>query len=216
MVTGSNQFATRIPVPANTWVGLGGPNGALFCQNAPLHILGFVEDPFEISENREYELIPNSGVPVVVAVEEDRDGDGYGDKTQDLCPALASLQTPCPISLTTSAKVTKAAILLTVGTGPPARTYVSGQVAWGFKPKAGGKRKRLIVGLDGGSQDVGYEASAVFTVPLPKAVKRRLAKLPSKKSLKARLNVEGIDVVGSAPTRTSVTVKLPGRAKPSR
>jgi hypothetical protein len=216
LLPGDNQFATRIPVPANTWVGLGGPNGGLFCQSAPAHIVGFVEDPFELGETREYEAIANSGTPVIVTVEEDRDGDGYGDASQDRCRALAFLQTPCPISLVAGAKATKAAILLTVGTGPPARVFVSGKVAWRVKPKPGGLHKQLSVGLGAGAQDVGYEGTATFRVPLPKAVKRRLGKLTPRQSLKARLYVEAIDLAGEPASTQLVTVKLPGRAKSPR
>ncbi len=213
---GSNEFATRIPVPGNTWVGLGGPSGGLFCQDAPLHIVGFVEDPFELGEARKPDEISGSGVPVVVKVEEDRDGDGYGDKTQDQCSSLAFLQTPCPIRLAVSAKATRAAILLTVSTGPPARVYVSGKVAWSFKPKGGGLHKSLAAGLNAPNQEVGYEATATFRVPLRKAVKRRLSQLPARRSLRARLYVEAINPAGDPPSHQSLVVDLPGRKKPGR
>ncbi len=211
----ANEFTTRIPVPEYAHVGLRGPSGALTCEDTDGHLGGLVEGPWATGESREFE-IKFLGVPVIAYVEVDRDADGYGDETQDLCPALASVQAACPIALTASAKVTGAAILLTVSTGPPARVYVNGQVGWGFKPKGGGKRKRLIVGLAGGAQEVGYLASATFTVPLPKAVKRRLGKLAPKQSLKAKLDLEAIEIAGAPATLKSLTVKLPGRKKPAR
>jgi hypothetical protein len=39
-------------------------------------------------------------LPISATVEPDRDGDGYGDETQDACPTLASTQGSCPLPTT--------------------------------------------------------------------------------------------------------------------
>ncbi len=36
-------------------------------------------------------------VPIAATIERDRDGDGYGDETQDGCPSVASTHGPCPL-----------------------------------------------------------------------------------------------------------------------
>ena len=39
-------------------------------------------------------------IPLEATIEHDRDGDGYGDETQDLCPTNAAAQGPCPLPTT--------------------------------------------------------------------------------------------------------------------
>ena len=91
----------------------------------------------------------------MATVEDDRDGDGYGDETQDKCPTNPALQTECPpVVAKSKAEAKRKSIVVEVGVSSEALIDVYGQVGWGFKPNpklktAGAKPTRLIVGLSG-------------------------------------------------------------------
>jgi hypothetical protein len=207
---GTNEFATRISVPESARIGLRGQVRTLFC-HASGHIDAIGEGQWAIGERRPVKIEVDLGVPVIAVVEPDSDGDGYGDLTQDGCPSLAAVHTACPfVRLIPSATVTKRAILLSVSTGDPTQTQVSGQVAWGFRPKNGGPKRKLIVGLVGGSLEIPVGATVTFRLDLPKQVRRRLARLTPKEKLKAKLKIVATDVAGR-PTSRELTVRLPGR-----
>jgi hypothetical protein len=209
----ANEFSTRIPVPELAEIGLRGPAGALVCGGEPNPVSGVALGAWALGETRHYAIEVNLGVPVVATIEPDRDGDGYGDETQDGCPSLAAVHTACPvIRLVPKATVRRRGILLEVGTGDPARVEVAGQVGWGYRPRGGGPAKRLIVGLPGSAQEVAKGATASFWLPLPSRVTGRLAKLSTKEKLKAHLTIVATDVAGRQTVR-ELTVRLPGWAK---
>jgi hypothetical protein len=208
----ANEFTTRIPIPEYGHIGLRGPNGALLC-SAPMHLAGTVSEPWAVGETRRFIVSVGIGVPVLATVEPDRDHDGYGDETQDGCPEQPLLHTACPVvRLMPVAKVYRRGVLVDVSTGDPTKVEVSGQVAWGYRPKPGAPSKRLVVGLSGGAQEVGQNAVVPFWVPLPKSVQRRLAKLTSKEKLKATLTIVATDITGHQTTR-ALGVRLPGYLK---
>jgi hypothetical protein len=208
----ANEFTTRIPIPEYGHIGLRGPNGALLC-SAPMHLAGTVSEPWAVGEMRRFIISVGIGVPVIATLEPDRDHDGYGDETQDGCPAEPLIHTACPfVRLMPGAKVYRRGILVEVSTGDPTKVEVSGQVAWGYRPKPGGPNKRLIVGLSGDAQEVGQNATVPFWLPLPKSVQRRLGKLTSKEKLKATLTIVATDIVGHQTTR-EMSLRLPGYLK---
>lgn len=209
----TNEFATRIPIPEGGQIGLRGPAGALIC-NEPLHLAGLVPEPWSVGESRHFKIELSTGVPVVATLEPDRDGDGYGDETQDGCPRLAAVHSACPfVVLRPVAKAFRRGILVEVSTGDPTQVEVTGQVGWGYEPPGGGPKKHLIVGLyAGGAQEVGTGATVGFWLPMPKQVVGRLGKLTKTEKLKAHLAIVATDVAGEL-TERAMTVRLPGYLK---
>lgn len=210
LVAGSNEFATRVPVSEYDHVGLRGPEQTVICHQE-MNVAGRVAGNWAVGERRQMELLVNVGVPVVVRVERDADGDGFGDETQDGCPAAAALQTACPaLGLTTSREVKQRAILVRSSTTNVSTVQATGQVSWGVRRIGGGKR-RVTVGLSAGSPRV-VEAgiATTFRLPFPRAVQRRLYRLTPKRSLLARLTFSVTDVYGTSVEK-ELTVRLRGR-----
>jgi hypothetical protein len=210
---GSDEFATRIPVSEYAHVGLRGPDGALVCAGESTHLAGLVSEPWATGESKRIKIEVGMGVPVIATIEPDRDGDGYGDETQDDCPYLATVHTACPfVRFRPRLKARRRGILLEVNTDDPTTVEVSGQVGWGYRPKGGGAKRRLIVGLPTSSQEVGKEATVTFWLALPPQVTQRLAELTRAEELKARLAVVVTNVVGEAVTHM-LTAQLHGWKK---
>lgn len=216
VVPGSNEFATRVPVSEYDHVGLRGPEQTLVCNQA-INTAGRVKGDWATGESRHFEVLVNVGVPVVVRVERDEDGDGYGDETQDQCPLSALSHGPC-LNVSIDARVVekrRGAILIGVTTNVDTRVEVRGQAIW---PKWGRSLKgvpKRIVNLSGGIQQMAAGVAAVFRVPLPKAVIRKLHRMRPGERLKVSIAVARLDHLNALPgqvTRT-LTVKLPGRER---
>jgi hypothetical protein len=101
-----NSFAVRLPMQEGTRLGLGYTVTGMGCATAagyagdstwirgsfdPDTIAGFVAAG--ILSDGVHTLRPNIGA----VLEPDVDGDGYGDVTQDACPASAYTQAVCPV-----------------------------------------------------------------------------------------------------------------------
>jgi len=156
-------------------------------------------------------------VPVSATLEADRDGDGYGDETQDACPQSGLYHEACPrLTLDiASARVRTHSIVLRIRASTEATAHVFGQVGWGFqsprKPlPPHDKPTRLIVGLRGGTKTVVPGRATVFRVQLPKAVLRRLGRISPKKELKAKLTASASELSGRVENE-HLTVHLKGR-----
>jgi hypothetical protein len=210
LVEGVNSFPTRIPVSEGNSVGLYGPEGTLFCDEEGA-ISWRYEGTAATGETKPFKTAVKVGTPIVVTVEDDRDGDGYGDETQDGCPASSAIQTACPIlSLTTRREVKAKAILVRATTTTDSSVQVYGQVGWQVK-RPGGAKRRLIVGLSAGSpRSIGAGTASTFRLPLPKAVQRRLERLTPKQSLRASLTVN-VSNVFAARIQQRLIVRLRGR-----
>jgi len=155
----------------------------------------------------------NGDATVSVLGEPDRDGDGFGDETEDGCPWNAALQTECPPVRpeVESAKPQRRAILVAVGVSSQAQVQVFGQVSWQVRQKAGRGNRGLTVGLGAGaSRTVLPGTVAGFRLPLRKAVRRRLGRLTRRQALRAQVTVRTTDLAGRENDRL-VTVKLRGR-----
>lgn len=221
---GHETFAIRIPVQAGDRFGLSGPLGALACTPAaPGESSGSTTANGQPGTRELFFEATDTQAAVSAVIESDLDDDGYGDETQDGCPEYASIHTACPfVRLTPSVTaITKRAILLNVFTGDPTQVQVNGQVGWNVLPKpsaphggrkpdhAAGSKARVVVPLNGGTQEVPTGTTVPFTVPLPKAVRRHVRKLAPRKKLKAKLRVISTDLVGHL-TLSCLTVRLPG------
>ena len=112
---GVNVFPARIPVKSWTgYLALYGPGGAFVCKATP-GVAGFFEGSAALGETRNVKSAINQGVPLMATVEDDRDGDGYGDETQDKCPTSAALQTECPpVVVTSKAEAKRKSIVVAV------------------------------------------------------------------------------------------------------
>jgi hypothetical protein len=213
---GVNVFPARIPVKSFTgYLGLYGAGGTFVCSPAP-QLAGAFEGAAAVGETRRVSTSIGLGVPLTATVEDDRDGDGYGDEAQDKCPTNAALQTECPPVVARSrAEARRKSIIVRVGVSSEALVDVYGQVGWGYKPSpklktAGDKPTRLIVGLSGPKKTVLPGKRVPFRIPLPKSVLRRLGKLTTRESLTAKLTVSCTDLAGRVKHQR-LDVKLQGQ-----
>ena len=134
---------------------------------------------------------PDNRAMVSVAGEPDRDGDGFGDETEDGCPWNAAVQVECPPVRpeVRSVKPTWRAILVKVSVSSQARVQVFGAGAPRIVPPG---------------------TVAGFRVPLTKVVLRRLDRLTPQQGLRTQIRIRTTDLAGRENDRL-VTVKLRGR-----
>jgi hypothetical protein len=209
---GRNEFATRIPVFEFDHVGLRGPEQTLIC-NSEMDVSGRVEGDWAIGEMRDFEGLGGIGVPVVVTAEPDEDADGYGDMTQDGCPASAALQTPCPVlDVKTSRTVKPHSVLINVTTSNESAVQVLGQVQWQEKRPGGGGKLRTFGLGEKAPQMIAAGATGVFRLKLWGAIQRHLDQLPPKQTLRVKVRI-GVTDVFHAVTVKTLNVRLHGRAK---
>jgi hypothetical protein len=210
VVPGSNEFATRIPVSDYDHIGLRGPAETLIC-NQQMNVAGRVEGEWETGETRHYEVLVHVGVPVVVRLEPDRDRDGYGDESQDGCPASAAFQTTCPLlELKASRAVKRRAILVQVTPSTDSAILVWGEVGWWGKRPGGDKRRRHVNLVAGPRRSVAAGSTATFRLPLAKSILRQLDRLTPRQGLRVKLTLGVRDVYGAGFEKLLV-VRLRGR-----
>jgi hypothetical protein len=129
-----------------------------------------------------------------VAGEPDRDGDGFGDETEDGCPWNAAVQVECPpVRVKVSSVVaTRQAIVVKVGVSSRARVQIFGQAS------------------AGAPRTVGPGTVVTFRLPLTKAVLRRLGQLTPRQTLRVQIAIRTTDLAGRENNRL-IAVKLRGR-----
>lgn len=225
LAEGTNEFATRIPIPEAAHLGLRGPSLTLYCDSVSRGALGVVKGDFPAGAIRPYELSFPKGVPAVAMVEPDFDVDGYGDRTQDQCLGSPAFLAPCPqVSLNGWVESRRrGAILIGVTTGMDTRVEVAGQVSWIPKPRRGAPRAesnpKRTFGLAGGTQNTIAGVPAVFRVPLPRAVIRRLHQLRPGEHLTAKMllrrPLSEIEWLPGVVSR-QLKVTLHGRKRPAQ
>jgi hypothetical protein len=95
-----STFATRIPVAGGELLGATTQNpgtGDCFIANSGPEftvVQSGVEQP--VNSTASYGTLPSTQLDIAATLEADADGDGFGDETQDACPADAALQqAPC-------------------------------------------------------------------------------------------------------------------------
>ena len=180
----------RIPVQQGDVLGLWGPEQTLYCPGGPAPRFGAA---IALGETKAFAMDGNRS-PVNAVVEEDLDRDGYGDFSQDRCPASAFFQTDCPLPALTVGEVSvkKRAILIEASNNTDASFQAVGDVRWRKKPKG----PTVIVGFrsQGPSQAAGG-VPVQLRLPLPRAVRERLDKLPRRRSLRARIDVKATNLV---------------------
>jgi hypothetical protein len=212
LVPGSNEFASRIPASEYDHIGLHGPAETLFCHK-PMNIAGRVGGEWALGERKPFDGIVGLGVPVVARVEADRDKDGYGDETQDGCPASAALQTPCPVlSVKTGREVKPNAVLIRVTASNESAVQVLGQVRWQEKRPGGGGKLRTFGLGEKAPRLIPGGATGVFRLRLWDAITRHLDELPPKQGLRVKVRIGVTDIFGKVTVKT-LSVRLRGRAQ---
>jgi hypothetical protein len=216
-----NSFETRIPVRAEdrfSAFATSSGMGTLFCKTGNSQdIIGIGSEPLAVGDVPKLLTGTEYQVPVSVTIEPDADGDGYGDESQDGCPTIGTYQAPCAaVELRASSRVRKGAILLLVDASAAASVQVDGQVSWRIRQRrreraAQWKRKRrIVIRLSGGTQQVAPGTTARFRIPLPQRVQRRLKALGRKVALKATIASVATDPAGQVTT-DRLEVRLRGR-----
>lgn len=223
---GLNVFHTRIPVQAGDRLGLVpvGDESPLYCATAETgdHTWS-LRGSVGLGGTHQFAAGVFVRVPLVSVIEPDRDGDGYGDETQDGCPQSAAYQGSCPtISLDAFPIVLKRSVLVLVSASSESSVEVFGQVGLRRRHKGGAlasktrkpdtKSPGVIVGISGGDQTVKPGEVARFNVQLPKSVKRQLNQTPPSVSLKGTITARTTDLAGRVTDRT-IAIRLHGRAR---
>jgi hypothetical protein len=227
LMAASNVFPARISVQAGDRFGVsGGEAGSvMFCSNRPGESFGSVGNDVRAGSSATFTPGSEVQVPVVATVEPDRDGDGYGDETQDGCPQSAAYQGPCPtITLDTFPVVLKRSILVLVGASETSSVQVFGQVGWKPRHKGGALATKtpgkpgdhistgVIVGLSGGTTLVKPGEVTPYNVKLPKAVIRHLSDISPKQVVKGTITARTTDLAGRV-TEHTITIRLHGRKR---
>jgi hypothetical protein len=210
---GTNEFATRVPAPEYAHVGLTGPDGALYCEGVSMDTAGIVDGAWPVGETRHFGVEADDSVPVVAVVEPDRDGDGYGDETQDGCPQGAAYQSACPlVHLGAVARAKPGAIFVDVTPSAEAKIYAWGKVGWRTSTRSGKSHPQTV---ELGPTKYKWVAGGVaerIKLPLPKGVIRRLNRIPARETLRAKVFVHSIDLAGR-PSTENLGVALRGRGR---
>ncbi|MDT7801515.1 MAG: hypothetical protein QOI78_4948, partial [Actinomycetota bacterium] len=94
--SGLHTFPTRVPVRSGDYIGIHSTAGNCSKPSPTTPYLFRIGNATPVGGTAVY--TPNSSelFDVAASLEPDVDGDGYGDETQDACPASALAQTACP------------------------------------------------------------------------------------------------------------------------
>lgn len=225
---GTNEFDTRIPVQAGDRFGAFGTSetGTPICISADeADKMGIYVGDAGVGQTQTYEEAAGLLSPVLATVEPDIDGDGYGDETQDLCPASAAVHAvACPIVTLGSYGIARrnAATILATSSYPipvaiSATVNVPRQLLGNKRGKRKGKRgarSSALVRIDGGVQTIAPGGLVPYALKFPRALRKALKNLPRKRKLTLIATTSATDVAGR-PSSTTVKVKLPGQKKPN-
>ena len=94
-----NTYPTRISVQAGDLLGIyagGGGCGLTPSEGGDTYATNSSDEPLNGTDV--YTKNVNGRFPVAASVEPDADQDGFGDQTQDGCPANHDIQGPCPVA----------------------------------------------------------------------------------------------------------------------
>jgi hypothetical protein len=106
--SGLHTFPTRIPVAKDDIVGLMTSGGDCAANGSGGDLFYFLSGPATpVGTSAAFSANDSSVVDISASLEADRDADGYGDETQDLCPGLAAAHAACPTPATTITKKPK-------------------------------------------------------------------------------------------------------------
>lgn len=161
-----SSFATRLPVPAGSYLALATPTAQ------PESIPSSGSALSKVNNAGDGATVPS--LPTNVSnfelaydadVEPDADGDGYGDITQDACPTDASTQGPCPPTSSTTTRPPPTGVpVVTVFTVAPSAFSVNpaGPALAAAKAPARGAKLKLTLS---------EPATVAFTIEMKVACK---------------------------------------------
>ncbi len=223
---GLNVFPTRIPVHAGDRFGPVpvGEESPVYCSTGDTGDGAWsFRGSVGVGSVHTYAAGVTTRVPLIAVIEPDRDGDGYGDETQDGCPQSAAYQGPCPtITLDAFPIVLKRSILVLVGASEASWVHVFGQVGWRPRHKGGALASKtpkkpgdhlstgVIVGLSGGTTMTKPGEVTPYNVKLPKSVIRHLDQISPKQVVKGTITAQTTDLAGRV-TEHTITIRLHGR-----
>lgn len=203
---GTDSFKTRIPVQAGDRLGLYGANspGTLACTTGSVEDeIGLLRAAAPLGSINTFPPASKDQVPVSATLEPDKDGDGYGDETQDKCPQSAAYQTACPVvKLSSRASTGRKAVIAYVSASLSAPVKVSATVYLG-----GGKKTVLTAPR----RTVTPGHLTAFELTLTGKVAKSLKSLPTKQALLVKITADASNLTGRPSTSVS-RAKLAGRA----
>jgi hypothetical protein len=215
---GPNVFDARIPVAAGDRFGVFGPPGSatIYCTTGtPGDKMGAAPGDLTVGSSAVFAPVgAEAQVPVSATVEPDADGDGFGDETQDKCPQSKSIQVECPALVLDSVLTAgKTSISVNVSASAETPVTVSGTVSVAKPPKKKAQKSATKkIKLTSTTQTVSAGKIGKFKLNYPAALLSALKSLPSGKSAKATITVEGANVAG-VKTTVSSTAKIKGQLK---
>jgi hypothetical protein len=217
VVGGTNTFDVRIPTAAGDRFGIFGPPGSvtIYCSTGVTgDAMGAAPGDLTVGSSATFAPVgAEAQVPVSATVEPDSDGDGFGDETQDKCPQSKTIQAECPALVLDSVLTPgKTSISVNVSASAEAPVTVSGTVNVATPKKKAQKSATKKIKLTPTTQTVSTGKIGKFKLNYPAALLSALKSLPSSKSAKATITIEGANVAGVKTTVTS-TAKIKGQQK---
>jgi hypothetical protein len=228
VTNGHESFGVRIPVQTGDRFGIAGKpgEGAIACiPGRTGDIAGEFSGDSPLGSTHSFGENESAQAAVSAVVEPDRDGDGYGDETQDGCPQSAAYHGPCPaIALDTFPIVLKHSVLVLVSASESSWVHVFGQVGWKPRHKGGALASKtpdkpgehmstgVIVGLSGGTTMAKPGEVTPYNVKLPKSVIRHLSDISPKQVVKGTITAQTTDLAGRVVDQT-ITIRLHGRKR---
>lgn len=208
-VTGSISNPTRLPIAAGQTIGAYGRETSFSC-STPSTGLDFEYGgiPFGnvVTPGKAFKTQTTGGQTAAIwaRIEPDADGDGYGDETQDLCPAMARyFQIACPLpTVKPHVRLYRTRAVLSFNLNVDTRVQVKGSVKL---PSHGRTVKVRRYGA------FAQGSKRHLSLRFPKRLTRALASLGSARSLTLKLTV-----VGTARHQVSterLKIKLTGRRR---
>ncbi len=218
--SGTNTIPARISVQPGDRLGVYGEGpitlegstgevGTLFCEEGlPGDVVGAFTGTAPTGGTAAYEEGNELRVSAVALLEPDADNDGFGDETQDKCPQIATVQTPCPVVAVDASSVIKrkgsVVVLVTADSAAPVKITGTAKLGKGKKAKLSSKTLTVVPGK-----------VTRFTVNYPRKLKKKLKALKRSKSLQLTLTASATDLIGRVTTDRLKT-RLKGQAKAAK
>jgi hypothetical protein len=217
IVGGANAFDIRLPIAAGDRFGIFGPplSPTIYCSTGTMgDAMGGAPGDLTVGSSAVFAPVgAEAQVPVSAIVEPDADGDGFGDETQDKCPQSKSIQAECPALVLDSVLTPgKTAISVNVAASAEAPVTVSGTVNVATPKKKAQKSATKKIKLTSTTQTVSAGKVGKFKLNYPASLLSALKSLPSNKSAKATITVEGANQAG-VKTTVSSKANIKGQQK---
>lgn len=213
VVQGTNVFPTRISVQAGDHFGVFGTvQDVVFCGGAdPGDTAGFFLISAAVGSAHTFTPTTNVRIAMIAVIEPDKDGDGYGDETQDKCPQSAAYQGECPrVELGVVPIVGKKAVTLLVTTSITATVSVNASVAHHRSMRLGSSPYR---NYRTPFETITPGQIAPLRLYFYRSLKSALETRSPKKHLTLNVILSAPNLTGP-PTTQSLTLHLKGQAKP--